>query len=171
MRHRKAGRKLKRTASHRKAMLSNLSTSLLRHKRVTTTLAKAKEARMLVDKLITKAKRANANENKAAGVHARRIVARIVNDRSVVKELFTEIAPKMAERKGGYTRVVKLGQRHGDASEVAVVELVDYNTGQAEKKQKPEKAEAKPAKKVGSKKKDVKKKKTIEETKTEDVSA
>jgi len=139
MRHRKAGRKLKRTASHRKALLSNLSTSILRHKRVQTTVAKAKEVRCLVEKLITKAKQANVNENKAAGVHARRMVARFVKDREVVKELFAEIAPKMAERPGGYTRVIKLGQRWGDAAEVAIVELVDYNAGQEPKKPKAEK--------------------------------
>ncbi|MBI5214769.1 MAG: 50S ribosomal protein L17 [Ignavibacteriae bacterium] len=143
MRHRKAGRKLKRTASHRKALLSNLSTSVLRHKKVKTTLAKAKEVRMLVDKLITRAKNTLGTENVAAGVHARRMVARYVKDRAVVKELFTEIAQKVAERPGGYTRVVKLGQRWGDGGEVAIVELVDYNTGQAAPKKPTEKKKAK----------------------------
>lgn len=151
-------------------MLSNLSTSVLRHKKVTTTLAKAKEARMVVEKIITRAKKANVNENKAAGVHARRMVARVINDRSVVKELFNEIAPKMAERAGGYTRVIKLGQRHGDAAEVAILELVDYNTGQAPsaKKAKTEKKETKAAKKEVAKKVEEAK---VEEVKTEEPKA
>ncbi len=139
MRHRKAGRKLKRTASHRKALYANLSTSILQYKRVQTTLAKAKEVRCLVEKLITRAKQANLNENVAAQVHARRIVARVVKDKDIVKELFSEIAPKMADRKGGYTRIIKLGQRRGDAGEVAIVELVDYNLGQVAKKPKVKK--------------------------------
>jgi large subunit ribosomal protein L17 len=174
MRHRKAGRKLKRTASHRKAMLSNLSTSVLRHKKVMTTIAKAKEVRCLVEHLITKAKQATAKlktapEDKAviaAMVHARRMVAKTVNDRAVVKELFNEIAPKLEERKGGYTRVIKLGQRHGDAAEVAILELVDYNTGQV-KKAKPEKKEKK---KETAKKKEPKAAPKAEK-KTEEVTA
>lgn len=133
MRHLKAGRKLKRTASHRKAMFANMFTSLLKHKRIETTLAKAKEARMLVEKMITRATR-SLNENVADGVHARRMVGRLIKDRTVIKELFTEIAPKVADRPGGYTRVIKLGRRHGDGGEVAILELVDYNTGQTKKK-------------------------------------
>ncbi|MBI4546842.1 MAG: 50S ribosomal protein L17 [Ignavibacteriae bacterium] len=141
MRHRKSGRKLKRTASHRKALLIALSTALLRHKKIRTTVAKAKETRMFVEKLITRAKNAVAHEGEKKNVHARRQVARYIKDRDVVKELFNEIAPKVATRPGGYTRVVKLGQRHGDGAEVAVLELVDYNTGQAA--QKPKKEEKK----------------------------
>mgnify|MGYP001600055284 CR=1 FL=1 len=129
-------------------MLSNLSTSVLRHKKVKTTLAKAKEFRLLVEKLITKAKNTLGNENVAAGVHARRMVARYVKDRAVVKELFAEIAPKVAERAGGYTRVIKLGQRWGDGGDVAIVELVDYNTGQAPAKKATEKPKAKKVKKA-----------------------
>jgi large subunit ribosomal protein L17 len=128
-------------------MLSNLSTSVLRHKKVKTTVAKAKEVRMLVEKLITRAKNTLGNENAAVGVHARRMVGRYVKDRAVVKELFTEIAPKVAERPGGYTRVVKLGQRWGDGGEVAFVELVDYNTGQAAPKKTVEKPKAEKKKK------------------------
>jgi large subunit ribosomal protein L17 len=134
MRHRKSGRKLKRTASHRKATLSALSTSLIKHKKIRTTLAKAKETRMVVEKIITRAKNAVAAEGEQKNVHARREIARYIKDRDVIKELFTEIAPKVATRPGGYTRVVKLGQRHGDAAEVAILELVDFNTGQAEAK-------------------------------------
>ena len=137
MRHRKSGRKLKRTASHRKATLAALSTALLRHKKIQTTLAKAKETRMVVEKLITRAKNAVKAEGEKKDVHARRMIARSIKDREVVKELFNEIAPKVATRAGGYTRVVKLGQRFGDGAQVAVLELVDYNTGQDAQKPAP----------------------------------
>ncbi|MHB1049477.1 MAG: 50S ribosomal protein L17 [Bacteroidota bacterium] len=126
--HARKGRKLNRTASHRKALLSALSTSLLRHKRIKTTLAKAKETRMVVEKLITRAKNAVAKETDGAAknIHARREVAKFIHDKLVVKELFNEIAPKVAARAGGYTRVIKLGQRLGDGAHVALLELVDY---------------------------------------------
>jgi large subunit ribosomal protein L17 len=138
MRHRKSGRKLKRTASHRRATLSALSTALLRHKRITTTVTKAKETRMVVEKLITRAKHA-AGEAQQRGVHARRQVARLIRDRAAVKELFTSIASKVTTRPGGYTRIVKLGRRQGDGAELAVIELVDFNTGKDET-DKPEAA-------------------------------
>jgi len=129
MRHRKSGRKLKRTASHRKALLAALASSLLQHKRIRTTAAKAREVQPFVDRLITKAKRALAAQSNGQGnsVHARREVSRFVKDRATVKALFEEIAPKVMGRSGGYTRVVKLGQRHGDAAEVAILELVDFS--------------------------------------------
>jgi large subunit ribosomal protein L17 len=128
MRHRVEGRKLKRTASHRKALLQALTTSLLRHKRIKTTEAKAKEASRFAEAIITRAKRAHlAEAGGAADVHARRVVARDIHDTAVVKELFSEIAPKVANRPGGYTRVVKLGQRLGDGARIAILELVDYN--------------------------------------------
>ncbi|MFZ4621376.1 MAG: 50S ribosomal protein L17 [Bacteroidota bacterium] len=129
--HGRAGRKLQRTASHRKALLNSLSTSLLRHKRIQTTLAKAKETRMVVEKLITRAKNAVAKEVEGGpkNVHARREVARHINDKEVVKMLFNEIAPKVASRPGGYTRVIKLGQRLGDGAHVAMIELVDFALG------------------------------------------
>ena len=150
--HGRSGRKLKRTASHRKATLSALSTSLLRHKKIRTTLAKAKETRMVVEKIITRAKRAVAKE--VAGgpkdIHARREVARYIRDKEVVKLLFGEIAAKVEHREGGYTRVVKLGQRFGDAAHIAVLELVDYNTGKDETKPavKPKRARRTPKKKT-----------------------
>lgn len=151
MRHRKSGRKLKRTASHRKATLIALSTALLRNKKIKTTLAKAKETRMYVEQLITRAKSAVANEGEKKNIHARRMISRYIKDREVVKELFKEIAPKVAARPGGYTRVVKLGQRHGDGAEVAILELVDFNTGQ-----EPKKSASKPkAKKEKKEKKEV----------------
>ena len=146
MRHRKSGRKLKRTASHRKATLNALATALFRNKRIRTTVAKAKEARMFVEPIITRAKNAVAGETaEVKNVHARRMVSRIIKDRDVLQELFNEIAPKVANRTGGYTRVIKLGQRLGDAAEVAVLELVDYNAGEGAMKKvkrepKPKKA-------------------------------
>lgn len=130
MRHRVEGRKLKRTASHRKALLQALAVSLFRHKRIKTTEAKAKEARRYAEALITRAKNAYLAEREGApsDVHARRVVARDIHDNAVLRELFSEIAPKVADRPGGYTRVVKLGQRIGDGARMAVLELVDYNT-------------------------------------------
>ena len=119
MRHSVKGRKLGRTASHRSALLNSLTTSLLKYKRIKTTEAKAKEARTFVEKLITKAKKND--------LHVRRQVIAVINDKEVVKELFGEIIPKIGERPGGYTRVVKLGNRNGDAAPMAILELVDYN--------------------------------------------
>ncbi|HUN64505.1 MAG TPA: 50S ribosomal protein L17 [Bacteroidota bacterium] len=144
MRHRKAGRKLKRTASHRKATLSALCTALFRHKRITTTVAKAKETRMVAEKILTRAKNA-ASGNAAQSVHARRIIARYIQDRTVVKELFGEIASKISGRAGGYTRVVKLGRRFGDSAEVAVLEMVDFPVSDTTPKPKkaPKKKEEK----------------------------
>lgn len=103
MRHNVKGRKLGRTASHRAALLNSLATSLLKHKRIKTTEAKAKEARTFVEKLITKARKND--------LHVRRQVMAVINDKEVVKELFAEILPKIGERPGGFTRVVKLGNR------------------------------------------------------------
>ncbi len=139
MRHRQAGRKLKRTASHRKATLIALCTALFRNKKIQTTVAKAKETRLLAEKILTRAKNAVATEGEKKNVHARRIVSRSIKDRAVMKELFGDIAQKIAQRPGGYTRVVKLGRRFGDNAEVAVLELVDYNTGEAPQKPKKEK--------------------------------
>ncbi len=119
MRHRVKGRKLKRTASHRTATLRSLATSVLKHKRIKTTLAKAKETRTFVEKLITKAKRND--------LHSKRLIMSEIKDKEVVKELFAEIVPKIADRPGGYTRVIKLGNRVGDAAQMAILELVDYN--------------------------------------------
>ena len=158
MRHRKSGRKLKRTASHKKATLIALSTALIKSKKIKTTLAKAKETRTFIEPLITKVKNAVRAEGDKKNVHVRRIISWYIKDRSAVKELFTEIAPKVAGRPGGYTRVIKLGQRQGDGAEVAILELVDFNTGQvtaksdAKQKDKKEKKELK-AKKEGAKKK------------------
>ena len=138
MRHLNKGRKLKRTASHRKSLMESLATSLILYKQVRTTLAKAKEMRTFVEPLITKAKK--------DGVAARRHVSRFIKNREAVKILFGEIAPKAQERPGGYTRVVKLGQRHGDGGEVAIIELVDFNAAdEAEKRRKPSKEKETPS--------------------------
>jgi large subunit ribosomal protein L17 len=119
MRHRIKGRKLGRTASHRQSTLRSLATALIKHKKIKTTVAKAKELRTFIEPMITKAK--------TDSVHARRLIARDINDKEVIKELFTEVVEKVGERPGGYTRVIKLGQRLGDAAEMAIIELVDFN--------------------------------------------
>ena len=117
MRHRKKGRKLQRTASHRRAMLRNLATSLFRHERIETTTAKAKELRPYAERLITLARRGD--------LHARRLVARKIQDREVLGKLFDDISSRYAERPGGYTRILKLGNRKGDAAEISLIELVN----------------------------------------------
>ena len=117
MRHRKKGRKLQRTASHRRAMLRNLATSLFRHERIETTTAKAKELRPYAERLITLARRGD--------LHAMRLVARKIQDREVLGKLFDEISSRYAERPGGYTRILKLGNRKGDAAEISLIELVN----------------------------------------------
>ena len=140
MRHGVKGRKLSRTHSHRAALMNSLATSLLKYKRIKTTLAKAKEARKHIESLITKAKKND--------LHSRRHIMKFVNDKEVVKELFKEVIPKIGDRPGGYTRVIKLGNRIGDAASMAIIELVDYNdviTKKAEehKEKKEAKKEAK----------------------------
>lgn len=143
MRHAVKGRKLKRTASHKKALLVNLATALFRHKKIKTTVAKAKEARIFVEKLITKARKGD--------IPARRYVARFIKDREVLKELFNEIVLKVGERPGGYTRVVKLGSRRGDGADLAILELVDYNEGEVKAVKKQEKPAATPVEKTEDK--------------------
>jgi large subunit ribosomal protein L17 len=117
MRHLKQGRKLGRTTAHRKALLRNLATALLEHERIVTTEPKAKELRRVADKLVTLGKRGN--------LHARRQALQVVQKNAVVQKLFNEIAPRFAGRQGGYTRIVHLGYRPGDAAAMAVIELVD----------------------------------------------
>jgi len=117
MRHRKKGRTLSRTASHKKATMRNMATSLFLHERIETTTAKAKELRPFAERLITLGKRGD--------LHARRIAGRLIADRQVLGKLFDDIGPRFAERPGGYTRILKLGNRRGDAAEMALIELVD----------------------------------------------
>lgn len=124
MRHGNKGNKLSRTASHRRALLMNLGCQLITHKRITTTLAKAKALRTYIEPLITKTK---ATESAEAISHNHRIVFSYLNDKYAVKELFTVVAPKVAGRPGGYTRIIKLGARVGDNAELAMIELVDFN--------------------------------------------
>jgi len=117
MRHRKKGRKLGRTAQHRRATLRNMATSLFRHERIETTTAKAKELRPYAERLITLAKRGD--------LHARRQAGAKVQDREVLGKLFEDIGPRFSQRAGGYTRILKLGHRKGDAAEMSLIELVD----------------------------------------------
>ena len=161
MRHGMVNRKLGRTSSHRNAMFRNQLASLIEHERIVTTLPKAKELRPLIEKLITLGKKDS--------VHARRQAARIVADDTLVSKLFGTLGPRFSERPGGYTRIVKLGARRGDAAEMAILEFVGYELptaastpaapakgGAKKKAEKPAaeegEAEEKPAKKAAPKK-------------------
>ena len=123
MRHNKKFNHLGRTADHRKAMLANMAISLIMHKRITTTLAKAKALKMYVEPLITRSKNDTTT--------SRRVVFRYLQNKYAVTELFKEIAAKVADRPGGYTRIIKLGLRKGDAAEMAFIELVDFDENMA----------------------------------------
>jgi len=133
MRHLRKGRKLTRTSSHKNALMKNLVTSLFQHKKISTTEAKAKELRPYAEQLITKAKRAVLKEKQGLlpegqtiDIHSRRIVNKDVKNKAVLQELFDTIAPLVADRPGGYTRIVKTGTRRGDGSRTAIIELVDW---------------------------------------------
>jgi len=119
MRHGKKFNHLSRTAPHRKAMLSNMATSLILNKRISTTVAKAKALKKYVEPLLTKAK--------SDTTHSRRVVFSYLNDKESVKTLFDEVAAKIADRPGGYTRILKTGNRLGDNADMCIIELVDYN--------------------------------------------
>jgi large subunit ribosomal protein L17 len=119
MRHGDKVNNLGRKSSHRKAMISNMACSLIRHKRINTTVAKAKALRVFVEPLLTKSKKDST--------HSRRVVFSYLQDKEVVTELFRDVAPKIAERNGGYTRILKTGYRLGDNAEMCMIELVDYN--------------------------------------------
>ena len=131
MRHNKKFNHLGRTADHRAALLANLAVALIQNKRITTTLAKAKALKKYVEPLITRSKNDTTN--------SRRVVFRYLQNKEAVTELFKEISVKVADRPGGYTRVIKLGTRQGDAAQIAFIELVDYDENMA----KTPKAEAK----------------------------
>ena len=135
MRHLKRTAKLGRTGQHRNAMLANLVCSLIKHKRVTTTLAKAKAARSVAEKMVTLGKRGS--------IHDRRLAVARLHQEDAVKVLFNEIAPAQKERRGGYTRIVKLGQRQGDSSQRAILEWVELGAAVA-----PAPVEAKRAEEV-----------------------
>ena len=145
MRHNKAINHLGRQSGHRKALLANMSCSLIQHKRITTTLAKAKALRSYVEPLITK--------SKDDSTHSRRIVFSYLKDKTAVAELFRTIAPKIADRPGGYLRILHVGFRQGDGSEMALIEFVDFNeaalaapkeTKKATRRSRAKKAEAAP---------------------------
>jgi large subunit ribosomal protein L17 len=136
MRHRVGFNRLDRKQSHRKAMLRNMATSLFKYERIETTHAKALEVRRTAEKYITRAK--------VDSVHNRRIVARNIQDKAVLNKLFTEIGPLNTERNGGYTRILKVGQRKGDAADMVLLELVE-KTVEPEKPKKKKKAEQKNA--------------------------
>jgi large subunit ribosomal protein L17 len=159
MRHRKSGLKLNRTSSHRDAMFRNMVTSLFKHQRIRTTDVKAKELRRWADNIITLAKRGD--------LHARRQALSIVREKEVVHKLFAEAAEHYGDRAGGYTRVVKLGRRPGDAAPISLIELVLSVDDKKKKVKKKKKAKAQIDKKSADKKKDIKKKKVDEEVKAE----
>ena len=148
MNHRNGFNPLSRTTAHRRAMSRNMVTSLFRFERITTTSAKAKEVRRAAEKLITR--------SKVDSVHNRRIAAKYIQDEKILNKLFTELGPRMKERNGGYTRILKIGFRQGDAADMVILELVDYKLPTEEDKDaaKAKKAEpkAKPAKKPAEKK-------------------
>ena len=133
MDHRSSINKLGRNSAHRKALLKSQAKALFRYERIRTTVAKAKEARRLAEKLITRAK--------VDSVHNRRIAARAIDDGRILDKLFTDIAPRYAQRPGGYTRILKMGRRFGDASEMVILELLDRK----ERERKRKKKEAKEA--------------------------
>ena len=121
MRHQKRGRKLGRDSAHRKSLYANLTAELIQHGRIRTTLAKAKEVRPVAEQMITLGKRGD--------LHARRQALSVLRSQEVVHKLFDDVGPRMADRPGGYSRIVKLGPRQGDAAEMAYLELVDFDAG------------------------------------------
>ena len=145
MKHRVVGRRLDRTTEHRTAMFRNLVTSLFRHERIVTTTPKAKEIKRFADRFITLAKQATP--------HARRLAHRDVRDVEVLNKLFDTLGPRFKDRRGGYTRVVRVGRRAGDAAEMAMIELVDRGAPEAEKG-KAEKPEGEKAQKKRTAKKE-----------------
>ena len=118
MRHRRSGRKLGRDASHRKALYANLASALIEHGRIKTTAAKAKEVRPVAEQMITLGRR--------GGVHARRQALKLLRSQDVVHKLFSEVGPRFVDRPGGYSRIVRIGPRQGDAAEMVYLELVDH---------------------------------------------
>ena len=158
MRHLKSGRKLGRTNSHKRALMRNMVMSLFEFKKISTTLAKAKELRPYAETLITRAKKAYQREQagllqegQTIDVHSRRVVARDINKKAILQELFDTIAPTVIDRNGGYTRIIKTGTRRGDAADTAIIELVDWSAQQdGATSIKPKKKVAKKAKTIKS---------------------
>ncbi len=143
MRHLNAGKRLGRTTEHRQALLMNLVTALIQHERIRTTLPKAKEARRLAEKMITLAKR--------AGLHQRRLAGRTIRDREALQKLFGTLGPRFEKRNGGYTRIVRLGHRLGDAADMALLEWTELAPKESEETGGEKGAKA-PAKKAAPKK-------------------
>jgi len=165
MRHRKKINHLGRTANHRKALLANMANSLLLHKRISTTTAKAKALRMYVEPLISKTKNLTTVEEKT---HAQRIVFSYLQNKEAVKELFTGIAPKVESRPGGYTRILKTGIRLGDNADMCIIELVDYNENLlASKDDSKSKTGKRKRRSTGKKDSAVKDTSTVQEAKSE----
>ena len=165
MNHRSGFNPLSRTTAHRRAMSRNMVTSLFRFERITTTKSKALEVRKAAEKLITR--------GKVDSVHNRREVAKVISDEKILNKLFTEIGPRMKERNGGYTRVLKLGFRQGDAADMVILELVDYKLDlesdddkPSSKEKKAEKSSEKVSKKSASDKTESKSKKSAAEKTT-----
>ena len=154
MNHKMGFNPLSRTPAHRRAMSRNMVTSLFRFERITTTQSKAKEVCRSAEKLITRAKEDS--------VHNRREAAKFISDEKILNKLFTEIGPRMKERAGGYTRILKLGFRCGDAAEVVILELVDYKLDMSSEEEKAEKKAAKSAEKKSAEKKSASEKKGAE---------
>ena len=140
MKHLRGFNPLERDSAHRKALIRNMTTSLFRHERITTTKTKAQAVRRQAERLITRAK--------VDSVHNRRIVSARLFDEGIVAKLFTDISPRMKERPGGYTRILKLGARYGDAAEMVILELVDYKLKTDDSEDRKEKKAKKAAKKV-----------------------
>lgn len=145
MRHLKSFNHLGRTSSHRKALLSNMASSLILRKRITTSVAKAKSLKVYIEPLITKSKEDNTQ--------SRRIVFSYLQDKYAVSELFREISPKIINRPGGYTRILKTGFRHGDNADMCIIELVDYNESMLKSSSSSKATAAKKSRRGGSKKK------------------
>lgn len=171
MRHNKKFNHLGRKAPHRKAMLANMASSLIVHKRISTTVAKAKALRMYVEPLITRAKEDTT--------HSRRVVFSYLQDKEAVSELFREVSAKVADRPGGYTRVLKTGNRLGDNAEMCIIELVDYNEAMlaakeekaAPKKRRSRRGGAKKAAETAVAEAPVAEAEVVEEVKTEEAPA
>ncbi|MBX7042258.1 MAG: 50S ribosomal protein L17 [Ignavibacteria bacterium] len=156
--HRRKGRKLKRTASHRSALMSNLSASLILNKRISTTEAKAKELRLYIEPLVTKARKALRlrDSSPEKSVHLRREARKFLENKDALNILFGEISVKVGDRPGGYTRVLKTGNRAGDGARTAIIEFVDYNYVE-QKQEKQKEKEAAQGDKADTKKSDEKK--------------
>ncbi|HMS34904.1 MAG TPA: 50S ribosomal protein L17 [Ignavibacteria bacterium] len=168
--HRKKGRKLKRTASHRSALLANLSIALILNKRISTTEAKAKELRRFIEPLVSKAKKALKFRDSAPekSIHLRREARKFLNNKEALIILFDEIGLKVGDRPGGFTRVLKTGNRYGDGAKTAIIEFVDYNYVKAKEesekaKEEKNKPEDKTAKTASAKKTSLKEEKVKDE--------